>query len=104
MFQLLQWAIRKGSVRAEGRGGQRRPRRVPLQIEALEDRQLLSTVPYWEAPSYPITSMTDLARYAPRPTGPTTLWLNFGGASAGNLTEQIGAHFPSARDRIVSSM
>src|SRR5262245_48757816 len=49
----------------------RTDRRVRPQLEALEDRQLLS-----------ITDMTGVAQLFPRHSGPTILYLNFDGYTA----------------------
>jgi reprolysin-like metallo-peptidase family M12B len=69
----------------------RKPVSVRLELEALEDRRVMSTI---------ITSdMTELAQHFGRHSGPTTLWLNFDGwtdqgvssfqAVSGNRTQDI---------------
>jgi hypothetical protein len=49
----------------------RADRRVRLELEALEERQLLS--------AYPITDMTQWAQQFPAPTHAQNLWINFDG-------------------------
>ena len=71
MNRFLARLLARARKRGRPRPAARRGRRLRLQVEALEARQVLST--------FPITDLTVLAQQFPTHDGPTGLYLNFDG-------------------------